>query len=289
MEALGGYESDNDEPMASSGTDSVTAPHPSPPAVSAAYLADTAARTIEPDHDAVLPPGEMRPAAREGDAAAAEPAAQTKSLTVEAETPEQAAKRQKKDDKKAAKKEAKKEKKAAAATATAPAPKIVLPSAAGLLSNLSASALGLLSGNEADTEASPPASSAPKKYNALPPPASLLAADQLTEEQQWQMKPMSLEQSKKRRFGDIPPMSAPAASSTHAAAASAAASAGAGLPASAGGHAAHRHFAPPQITRKQANVSTEDMGNLFTQRKGRPSAGTPPANAEAKAVAPGAS
>lgn len=230
MDLLTGYESEGEaegSPVESRAS-VVSAPiqHPS-----AAFLSAAAAATIGPD-PTPLPPGQMRPSAR-------------------AETDEERKARK-------ALKQEKKGKKAAMAAATAAAPpkaKLVLPSAASLLSGLGASSMGLLqSGNEADSEGGSPAPSAfdpKKKYNALPPPASLLAGDQLSDAEQWRMKPMQID--KKRRFDDFP---APvAATTTTAAAATPAASAGGAVA------AAHRHFAPPQVARKKANVTTEESSN----------------------------
>jgi len=230
MDLLTGYESEGEaecSPVESS--TSVSAPIQPP---SAAFLSAAAAATIGPD-PTPLPPGQMRPSAR-------------------AETDEERKARK-------ALKQEKKEKKAAKAAATAAAPpkaKLVLPSAATLLSGLGASSMGLLqSGNEADSEGGSPAPGAfdpKKKYNALPPPASLLAGDQLSDAEQWRMKPMQLD--KKRRFDDFPAPAA-ATTTTTAAAATPAASAGGAVA------AAHRHFAPPQVARKKANVATEDSSN----------------------------
>jgi hypothetical protein len=242
MDLLSGYDSDDEQaaPAASpsSSTIAAAAPHAHSHVASqpsAAFLAATAAATIAPDTHK-LPPGEFRP---EG---------------VRAETAEERAAR--KEAKKAAKQE-KKEKKLKAA---APAAKLVLPSADALLSGLGATAMGvsgaLQSGEEADSEGGSPAPSS-KSYNALPPPATLLAGDQLSEEAQWKLKPMQLgDQSKKRRFVDIPNLPTTSSSS----AASAVASAGAARPAaSTTGASSHARFAPPQVARKQANLSTEDV------------------------------
>lgn len=166
-------------------------------------------------------------------------------------------KRARREEKKAAKKEKKKEKEASGAAAT----KIVLPSATDLLKGMSASAMGM-GGNEAAVESSPTtttSSGARARYNALPPPASLLASDRGTDEERWNMKPMVMDQSKKRRFVDMPniPPALPAAAAAAHTPATSATPAASALPKAT---ASHRLFAPPQITRKQANVSTEDVG-----------------------------
>lgn len=262
MDLLGGYESDSDgeaaaaapssaHPLPSASDVSATATdgRASPPAPSAAFLAEVAQATIAPDQSTTLPPGQLREAG----------------IGVRAETEDE------KRERKRAKKESKKEAKAAAA---APAkPKLVLPSAAALMSGVSLTAMGFgQSGNEADSEPSPPAASfAPRgpdgkpRYNALPPPASLIAGDQLSEADAWRMKPMDMEAVKKRKFSDFPtptPAAAAAASSAAvASAASAAKPAAAARPAAASSSSsAGRLFAPPQVSRSRANVSTEDVG-----------------------------
>lgn len=176
-----------------------------------------------------------------------------------------------KASKKASKKAAKAEKKAASSSAAAGA-KLVLPSAADLLSGISSTAMGIgMSGNEADSEPSSSPVSLPSgrpRYNALPPPASLIASDQLSEEEQWKMKPMNFDASKKRRFVDMPSHASSSSTSTT--------SSSSALPSSNSANSLHRHFAPPQVTRKQANISTEDTSNWTTQtRKRAPNSGSP--------------
>lgn len=259
MDLLGGYESDSDgEVSAALSSSSHPRPQPlpsasdvsatgadvraSPPAPSAAFLAEVAEATIAPDHSTALPPGQVREAG----------------VGVRAETEEE------KRERKRQKKESKKEAKAAAAAASAK-PKLVLPSAAALMSGVSLTAMGFgQSGNEADSEPSPPASFAPRgpdgkpRYNALPPPSSLIEGDKMSDADAWRMKPMDMEAVKKRKFSDFP-TPAPAQTASRSAAAPASASAAAAKP-SASSSSAGRLFAPPQVARSRANVSTEDVG-----------------------------
>ena len=270
MDLLGGYESDSDGEVSAAPASSAAHPHPhphphpapsasdasataadvraSPPAPSAAFLAEVAQATIAPDHSTALPPGQVREAG----------------VGVRAETEDE------KRDRKRAKKEAKKESKAAASASAASAkPKLVLPSAAALMSGVSLTAMGFgQSGNEADSEPSPPSSSAPRgpdgkpRYNALPPPASLLAGDKMSDAEAWRMRPMDMEAVKKRKFSDFPTPKPQATSSSGAAAATAPAAATAAAKPSASSSSAERLFAPPQVARSRANVSTEDVGSV---------------------------